>query len=89
VVLAFGVRPALRNARSAPSSKSKASGKKEEPKELAGNQPAAPPVLAPPEPAEFDPERVRNLEIFNQVTEHLKLEPTQSSRLLQSWIHSE
>jgi flagellar M-ring protein FliF len=28
-------------------------------------------------------------EIFEQVTGHLKREPAQSSRLLQSWIHSE
>ncbi len=28
-------------------------------------------------------------EIFEQVTTHLKREPTQSSRLLQSWIHSD
>ena len=41
------------------------------------------------EPAELDPERVRAQEIFEQVTEHLKREPTQSSRLLQSWIHSD
>ncbi len=48
-----------------------------------------PPVLKPPEPVEVDPERIRTQEIFEQVTDHLKREPTQSSRLLQSWIHSE
>jgi flagellar M-ring protein FliF len=37
----------------------------------------------------MDPERLRTQEIFEQVTSHLKREPTQSSRLLQSWIHSE
>jgi len=36
-----------------------------------------------------DPERQRSQEIFEQVTSHLKREPTQSSRLLQSWIHSD
>jgi len=36
-----------------------------------------------------DPERTRMQEIFDQVTDHLKREPAQSSRLLQSWIHSE
>ena len=41
------------------------------------------------EPAEADPERIRTQEIFEQVTAHLKREPTQSSRLLQSWIHSD
>ena len=44
---------------------------------------------APPAPAEVDPERLRTQEIFEQVTTHLKREPTQSSRLLQSWIHSD
>jgi len=39
--------------------------------------------------AEADPERMRSQEIFEQVATHLKREPTQSSRLLQSWIHSE
>jgi len=46
-------------------------------------------VLRPVEPVEIDPERLRTQEIFEQVTGHLKREPTQSSRLLQSWIHSE
>jgi flagellar M-ring protein FliF len=31
----------------------------------------------------------RAQEIFEQVTGHLKREPAQSSRLLQSWIHSD
>ena len=46
-------------------------------------------ALRPPEPVEMDPERIRAQEIFEQVTGHLKREPTQSSRLLQSWIHSD
>ncbi len=50
---------------------------------------AAQSTLKPPEPAEMDPERMRTQEIFEQVTTHLKREPTQSSRLLQSWIHSD
>ena len=45
--------------------------------------------FSPPEPPELDPERIRAQEIFDQVTDHLKREPAQSSRLLQSWIHSE
>jgi flagellar M-ring protein FliF len=49
----------------------------------------APAVLPSPEPVELDPQRIRAQEIFDQVTGHLKREPTQSSRLLQSWIHSE
>jgi flagellar M-ring protein FliF len=47
------------------------------------------PPLAPPVPVELDPERIRANEIFEQVSGHLKKEPTQSSRLLQSWIHSD
>jgi flagellar M-ring protein FliF len=40
-------------------------------------------------PLELDPERLRSQEVFNQVTAEMKREPTQSSRLLQSWIHSD
>jgi flagellar M-ring protein FliF len=38
---------------------------------------------------EMDPERLRAQGVFEQVAAHLKREPTQSSRLLQSWIHSD
>jgi flagellar M-ring protein FliF len=31
----------------------------------------------------------RAQEIFGQITETMKREPAQSSRLLQSWIHSD
>jgi flagellar M-ring protein FliF len=85
VVVAFGVRPALRRARPLPVPKEAVKVGKE----LPGHAPAAVPVFAPPEPVELDPERLRAAEIFDQVTGHLKREPTQSSRLLQSWIHSE
>jgi flagellar M-ring protein FliF len=83
VVLAFGVRPALRHARPMPAPKSKAG------KQLPAQTAPAPPMLKPPEPVEVPPERARAQEIFEQVSDHLKHEPTQSSRLLQSWIHSE
>ena len=88
VVLAFGVRPALRQAGSMQLGKS-SSGHKN--KELAAqlSSPAVPAAFKSPEPAEIDPERLRTQEIFEQVTGHLKREPTQSSRLLQSWIHSD
>jgi len=87
VVMAFGVRPALRRARGGSAPKEK--GKKEV-KELPGSAAAAqPPALEPPEPVESDPGRIKAQQIFEQVSDHLKREPTQSSRLLQSWIHSE
>jgi flagellar M-ring protein FliF len=87
VIMAFGVRPAL--SRSGSPSAAKAAAKSG-PRELgAGTAPVPQTVLKPPEPVELDPERLRNQEIFEQVTEHLKREPTQSSRLLQSWIHSD
>jgi flagellar M-ring protein FliF len=83
VVVAFGVRPALRHAQLGLSAKRGG-------KELPGHAEAVDArVFKPPEPAEVDPERLREQEIFEQVTSHLKREPTQSSRLLQSWIHSD
>jgi flagellar M-ring protein FliF len=83
VVVAFGVRPALRHARLGPLSKGRI-------KELPAHAEAVEArVIRPPEPVEMDPERLRQQEIFEQVSSQLKREPTQSSRLLQSWIHSE
>jgi flagellar M-ring protein FliF len=82
VIVAFGVRPALGRVVAAPESASKGP-----PKELAAA--AAQSALKPPEPIEIDPEKQRTQEIFEQVTDHLKREPTQSSRLLQSWIHQD
>jgi flagellar M-ring protein FliF len=82
VLLAFGVRPALRRVRLAPAGAARGTAR-----ELPAG--AAQPVLRPPEPVELDPERIKAQEIFEQVTTHLKREPTQSSRLLQSWIHSD
>jgi len=79
VVLSFGVRPALKGARAALSAGPP-------PQEMAAAQHAA---HLPAEPAQLDPERMRTQEIFEQVTGHVKREPTQTSRLLQSWIHSE
>lgn len=76
LVVAFGVRPALKGARNAAGTQSR----------LATSQAAALPAAAP---AEKDPDLMRSQDIYEQVTEHLKREPTQSSRLLQSWIHSE
>ena len=84
LVVSFGVRPALRHAGSAPKGAGKGAVR-----ELPGHAAAAPVVLKPPEPAEVDPERARTQQIFEEVSDHLKREPTQSSRLLQSWIHSD
>jgi flagellar M-ring protein FliF len=86
VLLAFGVRPALHRVAHAPQVKSMKTGG---PKELSPGSTAALTASRPLEPVEVDLERQRNQEIFDQVTSHLKREPTQSSRLLQSWIHSD
>jgi flagellar M-ring protein FliF len=88
VVLAFGVRPALGRASNglARGELSKGGGKG-----AARDLPAATPQQAfkTSEPVEIDPERIRAQDIFEQVSGHLKREPTQSSRLLQSWIHTD
>ena len=85
VVVAFAVRPAIRRAGTALATRAPA---KSPSRELAAAV-ASQATLSAPEPAPTDPERLRNQEIFEQVRGHLKREPTQSSRLLQSWIHSD
>ena len=79
-LLAFGVRPALHHL-----------GTPALPRPGGKQLPAAAqPVEALSAGAgASDAEHNKNQEIFEQVTAHLKREPTQSSRLLQSWIHSE
>jgi flagellar M-ring protein FliF len=84
LVLGFGVRPALRQI--AAVSHRAAPAADHGPRELAAGAGAAKPSIEMPE---VDVERLRGQEIFEQVTQHLKREPTQSSRLLQSWIHSD
>jgi len=81
LVLLLGLRPAMRHVRMGPAP---ARGPV---RELPVNMQQ--PVLKAAEPVEVDPERIRSQQIFEQVTKHLKVEPTQSSRLLQSWIHSD
>ncbi|MGB7265678.1 MAG: flagellar basal-body MS-ring/collar protein FliF, partial [Terracidiphilus sp.] len=77
VVVAFGVRPAIKHAGAALAVRGGAKG----PRELtAGAAAAAQSTLSAPVAAEMDPERMRTQEIFEQVTTHLKREPTQSSR---------
>ena len=85
IVVAFAVRPALKAARAEVGKQAKASAK-----ELPGSvEAAAQHVLNSAAPPELDPERIRVQEIFDQVSGQLKREPAQSSRLLQSWIHSD
>jgi flagellar M-ring protein FliF len=85
LVVMFVVRPAIRHAGNA---LALVAPGRTAPRELAAA--AAPAAgLGVPASAAIDPERQRSQEIFEQVTTHLKREPTQSSRLLQSWIHSD
>jgi flagellar M-ring protein FliF len=89
VVLAFGVRPALRRAGTAALAGAKVHNSVHDKELAAGAVAQVPPALKTPEPAGLDPERLRAQEILEQVSGHLKREPSQSSRLLQSWIHSD
>lgn len=95
VVMVFGVRPALKRAKppappvvKALPKDAKDSKETKDAKELPGEA-AKPAELAPPEPPPVDPERVRAQELFEQIASHVKREPAQSSRLLQSWIHTD
>jgi flagellar M-ring protein FliF len=80
-VMAFGVRPALRRAAAGGGKASTGAAR-----EIGTGANAA---LAAPATLPVDPERTRVQDIFEQVSGQLKREPAQSSRLLQSWIHSE
>ncbi len=82
VVLILGVRPALAHTRALLIEAGKSL-----PHELSGSRAA--PALAGAPARELDPERLRSHAVFEEVTSHLKRDPTQSSRLLQGWIHSE
>jgi flagellar M-ring protein FliF len=79
ITLAFGVRPAVRGAFSA-------AGVVRKPGAAELQNEAA---LSLAEPVALDPERRRTQEVLENVAKQLKKEPAQSSRLLQSWIHSE
>jgi flagellar M-ring protein FliF len=77
------LRPALGRARHSVAAPVKAA-----PAELAA--PAGhPPALPNSEQMALEEERQRVERVFDQVTDTLKRDPAQSSRLLQSWIHSE
>jgi flagellar M-ring protein FliF len=85
IIVAFAVRPALKAARAEAGKPARTTAK-----ELPGGvDAAAQHVLNSVAPPELDPERIRVQEIFDQVSGQLKREPAQSSRLLQSWIHSD
>lgn len=85
IVLAFGVRPVLKVAGMVGQEHEKESRK--EPGVEPLTDAARHPALA--ESPSLDPERVRAQHVFEQVTGQLRREPAQSSRLLQSWIHSD
>jgi flagellar M-ring protein FliF len=87
VLLALGVRPAMQKA-GVKAAKPGKSAKPAAPAELAADA-AQKAVTAPPEPPPLDAERLRAQEILEQVTGAVKKQPAQSSRLLQSWIHSD
>ena len=79
----LAIRPALRRAQLAPKGTSTAKGVKA----LPGAAVQA--ALPRSDPTTQDLERQRLAQVFDQVTGHLKQDPAQSSRLLQSWIHSD
>jgi flagellar M-ring protein FliF len=81
IVVAFGVRPAVRRAFQAIDP-----NKRELP---SGSAPAAQPLLSAVEQPVPDSGRLRAQEMLEQVTKQMRNEPAQSSRLLQSWIHSD
>jgi flagellar M-ring protein FliF len=81
VVLVFAVRPAVRHLGAALAARG--------PETAASRQLPTAAAPAPHVLPEADPERQREQEVFDQVKALMKREPTQSSRLLQSWIHSD
>jgi flagellar M-ring protein FliF len=90
LLILLGVRPALSRVKGpttqAPAGRTVSGNKVEE---LPAGAPHAQAAMPPHEPTEIDFERQRVQQVFEQVTEQLKQNPSQSSRLLQSWIHSD
>ena len=82
LVLVLGVRPALRRAMQL-AIQEKGSLPTDAPRT------ASEKMLPAALPAADDVDRLRANQIFERVTNQIKSEPGQSSRLLQSWIHSE
>lgn len=87
LVTVLAIRPALLPANRQKALPGTTATRMERTGELAAG--VAPGVLQTAEPTEADVERQRVQQVFDQVTETLKQNPTQSSRLLQSWIHSD
>ncbi len=79
LLIMLAIRPAFRNAGSAPKLKS------ERPSASGASQP----LMTAPEPSGQLVERERVQQVFQQVSDQLRRDPTQSSRLLQSWIQSD
>jgi hypothetical protein len=76
----FGIRPGIRQFAAAHKSEAPSS-------ELVpvGDSP----LLTAPAAGQVNSGPARTQEVLERVTAQMKKEPTQSSRLLQSWIHSE
>ncbi len=82
LLILLAIRPALTKSRQLAVATAKL-----QPGELTAGASAA--TLAGGEETAQELERLRVQRVFEQVTETLKRDPAQSSRLLQSWIHSE
>uniref|UniRef100_E6QMC3 Putative Flagellar M-ring protein FliF n=1 Tax=mine drainage metagenome TaxID=410659 RepID=E6QMC3_9ZZZZ len=91
LLILLGVRPALKEPKTAARGvKALGTGKAGQAAGVSGLAGAGVAAALPvAEPTEADLERLRVQQVFDQVTEHLKRDPAQSSRLLQSWIHSD
>jgi len=96
LLIVLAIRPALRGAN--PKAKSLGKNQAGSGAQLGAGQGAhgeelaagfAQAALPPHEPTEAEIERNRVQQVFEQVTDQLKQDPAQSSRLLQSWIHSD
>lgn len=82
LVILLAVRPAMASARRLDGKAEEGTAQLPKPKEQEH-------ALPSPEEMAAESERQRVQRVFDQVTETLKRDPGQSSKLLQSWIHSE
>ena len=89
LLILLGIRPALREPKAAGGVKALGAGKTAHAAGAHGLSGGGVAALPAAEPTEADLERLRVQQVFDQVTDHLKRDPAQSSRLLQSWIHSD